>query len=262
MTISSSPLPQVSIDWPSPARVQTLCTTRRGGVSAGVWGLPQGKPGGLNLGVHVGDQRADVDRNRMRVSNQVGVPIVWMNQVHGTTVLDADAMADLSDTPTADAAVCTRTNRALCIMTADCLPVLLSDSTAACIGAAHAGWRGLVSGVLEATVSAMRARLPKGARVQAWLGPAIGPAAFEVGDEVRAAFIGHDPRAASAFRAAPAPDKWLADLFLLARMRLHDCGVTDVYGEELCTVSDPHRFYSHRRDRVSGRMASLIWISA
>lgn len=269
----------IEIDWPAPAHVRTLCTTRGGGVSQGAWGLSDGRPGGLNLGLHVGDNPSHVQVNRARVQARVGRAILWMEQVHGTQVCDADdGMAERVDAeggavsqrvgwpsdrhvPMADAAISSRADRALCIMTADCLPVLFSDRQGRCIGAAHAGWRGLLDGVLEATVQAMRARMGAGAPLLAWLGPVIGPQAFEVGDEVRAAFVAQDHVAAAAFKPASHPGKWFGDLEWLARQRLAACGDLSVYGGGLCTVSDPDRFYSHRRDRVSGRMASLVWLA-
>lgn len=259
--------------WTPTPRVSALSTTRLGGYSQGPWGRADGQPGGLNLGAHVGDSPTEVAANRARLHALVGVPILWMEQLHGIEVFDADvdaapgsgdALASCSPhlVPRADAAVCTRPGRALCVMTADCLPVLLSDEQGRCIGAAHAGWRGLQGGVLEATVRAMRHRLPDQSELLAWLGPAIGPRAFEVGEEVREAFMRHDARAAESFRATGQPGKWWADLFLLARQRLADCGVSQVTGGGVCTFEDPRRFYSHRRDRLTGRMASLIWIGA
>ncbi|MEY4862219.1 MAG: peptidoglycan editing factor PgeF [Pseudomonadota bacterium] len=261
-----TPLTGIPVLWPAPVRVRCLSTQRAGGVSEGAWGLAGGARGGLNLGMHVGDAALDVQTNRDRLRSVVGVPIQWLEQIHGTRVFNADeAMGQsaepVSPTPVADAAVCTQAGRALCIMTADCLPVLFSDLDGHCIGAAHAGWRGLQAGVLEATVCAMRARLGAQAPLLAWLGPAIGPQAFEVGEEVREAFAHHDRNALSAFARAKAPGKWLADLEKLARQRLQACGGIAVYGGGMCTVNDPVRFFSHRRDRVSGRMASLIWLA-
>ncbi|MFN7288605.1 MAG: peptidoglycan editing factor PgeF [Burkholderiales bacterium] len=253
----------IQVDWPAPARVRVLSTTRQGGVSTGAWGLVSGLSGGLNLGLHLGDNAGHYEVNRARVRDRVGRPILWMDQVHATHVLDADAI-DLqaaTEVPVADAAICTSTDRALCIMTADCLPVLFSDPQGCCVGAAHAGWRGLLGGVLENTVSALRARIGASVELLAWFGPAIGPQAFEVGEEVRQAFVERDPAADQAFRPAGARGKWLADLEHLARQRLAECGAVSVYGGGLCTVGDPARFYSHRRDRVSGRMASLIWLA-
>ena len=256
----------IPVLWPAPARVCSLSTQRFGGVSEGSWGLAGGARGGLNLGQHVGDAALDVQTNRDRLRSVVGVPIQWLEQVHGTRVFNADDVISQNEestpsAPVADAAICTQAGRALCIMTADCLPVLFSDQHGQCIGAAHAGWRGLQAGVLETTVAAMRSRLGGQTPLLAWLGPAIGPQAFEVGEEVRQAFVHHDRQALSAFARAKAPGKWLADLEALARQRLQACGAIAVYGGGMCTVSDPARFYSYRRDRISGRMASLIWLS-
>ena len=233
-------------DWPAPAQVGALSTTRGGGVSAPPYGS-------LNLGDHVGDAPAAVVENRRRLVAALPAPPCWLRQVHGTEVVDAARAAVDCE---ADAAF-TRTPAAVClIMTADCLPVLFCDRAGTVVAAAHAGWRGLAAGVLEATLHSM-AVAP--GDVLAWLGPAIGPAAFEVGDEVRETFVAGDPAAVSAFRVHSA-GKWRADLFLLARQRLLRAGVTAVYGGGVCTFSDPERFFSHRRDRQTGRMATAIWL--
>jgi YfiH family protein len=250
--------------WPVSARIGAFVTTRQGGVSAGAFGRASGQPGGLNLGDHVGDDPVAVQRNRARLEDRLPGPVCWLKQVHGVEVFDADcpeAMApEAADpVPVADAAVTTRPGRVLAIMTADCLPVLLADPSGRVVAAAHAGWRGLAGGVLEASVAAMRARLPASAAIVAWLGPAIGPTAFEVGDEVKQAFCAQDEGAEPAFQPGPLSGKWMADLYQLARRRLEACGVR-CFGDDLCTVSDPERFYSHRRDRQTGRMVSLIWI--
>jgi hypothetical protein len=160
----------------------------------------------------------------------------------------------------ADAAVTSRPGQVLAVLTADCLPVVLADAHAAAVGVAHAGWRGLAAGVLEATVSALRARAPRGSAVTAWLGPAIGPEAFEVGADVLQAFCDRDPRCRAAFSPGRAASKWWCDLYALARMRLADAGVVDVHGGGYCTVNDAARFYSFRRDGVTGRMATLAWL--
>ena len=236
--------------WPAPASVEACFTTRDGGVSAGVYA-------GLNLGAHVGDDPLHVAGNRARLRQTLALASepVWLNQVHGIAVHAATHAAD-GVVPTADAAVTRQRSVALTVMTADCLPVLLCDRQGSVVATAHAGWRGLCNGVLAATVAAMDVAP---AEILAWIGPAIGPQAFEVGDEVRAAFIAHDPAAATAFRPH-LPGKWWADLFLLARQRLQACGVTAIYGGDTCTVSDPARFYSYRRDGQTGRMAGLIWL--
>jgi YfiH family protein len=237
-------------NWPAPPNVRALVTTRCGGVSAPPYD-------GFNLGMHVGDDPAAVLANRVRLQRHLPSGPCWLEQVHGIEV--ATARVGGADAPLrADAAV-TRERGAVCVvMTADCLPVLFCDDAGTIVAAAHAGWRGLVAGVLEATVERM-AVAPS--RVLAWLGPAIGPAMFEVGDEVRAAFLADDPGAHEAFTAREAAGKWLADLFLLARRRLARAGVARVYGGEVCTVSDPARFYSYRRDGATGRFASLAWLA-
>lgn len=234
-------------DWPAPARVQALSTTRAGGVS-----LPPYDS--LNLGVHVGDQSADVAANRAVLRGQLPGEPCWLNQVHGTRVVDA---AQPESVPHADAVVSRRAGAVCVVMTADCLPVLLCDRAGSVVGAAHAGWRGLQGGVIEATAAAMQ--IPP-SDIIAWLGPAIGPNAFEVGDEVRAAFVGDAAIAAAAFRPSTTSGKWLADIYLLARQRLQALGVNSISGGDLCTVTDRERFFSYRRDGVTGRMASLIWL--
>ncbi|WP_153161436.1 peptidoglycan editing factor PgeF [Zoogloea sp. 1C4] len=235
-------------DWPAPAGVRALSTTRAGGVSVAPYDS-------LNLGTHVGDDPANVAANRAQVRRIVPSEPAWLNQVHGTAVVDAAAVDGVPD---ADASV-SRTPGAVCVvMTADCLPVLLCDRAGSVVGAAHAGWRGLHGGVIEATVAAMQVAP---ADVIAWLGPAIGPTAFEVGDEVRAAFVATDAIADAAFKPAGQPGKWLADIYLLARQRLAALGVTAVYGGDCCTVSESRRFFSYRRDGVTGRMASLVWLA-
>lgn len=236
-------------DWPAPAGVGCLVTTRRGGVSGGVFAS-------LNLGDHVGDDQAAVAANRDIVCNRIGGKPVWLSQVHGVRVVDA-AEANGIVAPEADAAFARRSGVACAVMTADCLPVLFCDDAGTVVAAAHAGWRGLLAGVLEATIAAMGV---PGADLMAWLGPAIGPQAFEVGGEVRDAFMEASPDAAVAF--APTTDgKWLADIYQLARQRLAAQGVMRVFGGNFCTVTDEDRFFSYRRDGQTGRMASLIWLS-
>lgn len=255
-------LPGIVPDWPAPRGVGAFVTVRRGGVSAGPFGALDGSAAGLNLGDHVGDAPQAVALNRARLQATLPAPVRWLRQVHGIVVHDADTFAaEGADAPVADAAVATRTGVVLAVMTADCLPVLFADARGRMVGIAHAGWRGLAGGVLEATVDAMRAKLGEEATLLAWLGPAIGPRAFEVGDEVRAAFVARDPSAADAFSAGPAPGKWWADLYLLARLRLASRGVEDISGGGCCTVAEAELFYSHRRDRRTGRMASLVWRS-
>ena len=233
-------------DWPAPPGVQAAMTLRTGGVSTGPYAS-------LNLGDHVGDEPAAVVENRRRLREALGLPSepLWLEQVHGTAVAGFEG----AGRPRADAAVALAPAQVCAVMVADCLPVLLADRVGTCVAAAHAGWRGLAAGVLEATVAALPA---DPAQLTAWLGPAIGPEAFEVGPEVREAFLAVDPESADAFRRGKG-DRWLADAYRLARQRLARAGVTDVHGGGLCTVSDPSRFFSYRRDGVTGRMAALIW---
>jgi YfiH family protein len=249
-------LPVLDIQWPGlPASVSVLSTTRQGGFSEAPYDDGAGG-GGLNLGTHVGDTEHAVTHNRALLRQQLPSEPVWLTQVHGTRVINADHP---QTTIQADACIATRAGVVCAIMTADCTPVLLADSRGRVVGAAHAGWRGLASGVLETTVNAMR---DCGAEeILAWLGPGIGSQAFEVGEDVLDAFA-HLQADASVFRAiADRPGKFLADLPALAKRALAGVGVTQVSGGEHCTVTDPKRFYSFRRERTTGRMASLIWLS-
>ncbi len=233
-------------DWPAPARVRARITTRAGGISTGPCAS-------LNLAAHVGDDPAAVAENRRRLRANLPAEPVWLNQVHGIRVVDAaSAVAGVE----ADAAVAREKGVVCAVLTADCLPVLLCNDAGTVVGVAHAGWRGLSGGVVEATVRAMNEPPP---RLLAWLGPAIGPQAFEVGAEVRAAFLAHSPDAAAAF-AAKENGKWLADLYRLATLRLNALGVSRVYGGGRCTFLEADSFYSYRREKTTGRMASLIWL--
>ncbi|TCT19199.1 peptidoglycan editing factor PgeF [Thiobaca trueperi] len=235
-------------DWPAPAWVQAVSTTRHGGLSGGPFAS-------LNLGDHVGDEPAQVAGNRARLIEHLGLTAepCWLNQVHGRTIIHADAVAPGRE---ADGAV-TDTPGAVCVvMTADCLPLLICDDRGTQVAAVHAGWRGLADGVVDSALDALGVA-PE--RLLVWLGPAIGPAAFAVGDEVRDRFIAAAPDATAAFQPHGA-GRWLADLFLLARQRLALLGIDRIYGGGDCTVSQPHRFFSYRRDGVTGRMASLIWL--
>lgn len=234
--------------WPAPANVRALSTTRAGGVGVAPFDS-------LNLGTHVGDDPAAVAANRVRLRALLPAEPGWLNQVHGTAVVD---LATLRGVPDADGAVSRKPGAVCVVMTADCLPVLLCDRAGTVVGAAHAGWRGLQGGVIEATTRAMG--VPAG-DLMAWLGPAIGPEAFEVGDEVRAAFVADDSAAAAAFRPAGPAGKWLADLYLLARQRLAALGVMGVHGGDACTFTEAARFFSYRRDGRTGRMASLVWLA-
>ena len=236
-------------DWPAPPQVGALCSTRDGGVSRAPYDS-------LNLGDHVGDDEAAVRDNRERFRAALGARPVFLKQVHGTQV--AHLTRDTPDGIEADACVAQLPGVACTIMVADCLPVLLTDAQGRAVGAAHAGWRGLAGGVIEQAVAAM----PAGEKL-AWLGPCVGPDAFEVGAEVKAAFEAQDASAAVHFRPH-GEGKFLADLPALARARLQALGITRVFGNdgsrEWCTVSMPSRFFSHRRDRVSGRFAASIWL--
>ncbi len=233
-------------DWPAPARVRALITTRGGGNSVGPYAS-------MNLGLRVGDDPAIVDANRRFLQRFLPGEPKWLNQVHGATVVAAETIVQPIE---ADASVATSRGCVSAIMVADCLPILFASQSGGVVAAAHAGWRGLAGGVIENTIQALDTP-PR--NLLAYLGPAIGPSAFEVGDEVREAFIAVDQAAGSAFRPYK-PGKWLADLFALARQRLASTGVASVYGGGQCTYSDPARFFSHRRDKVTGRMAALIWI--
>ncbi len=238
-------------DWPAPANVRAVMTTRRGGVS-------QAPYASFNPASHVGDDPAAVEENRRRLRQWLPAEPLWLNQVHGCAVASAGG----DDVPSADAGVAFQADEVRTVLTADCLPVLFCDDSGRVVAAAHAGWRGLACGVLEETVRAMRTP-PE--RILAWMGAAIGPAAFEVGPEVRENFVAQQALAGIAFRPAlpgtldGAPRKWLADLYALARIRLAGVGVERVYGGGLCTFTDAERFYSYRRDGRTGRMASLIW---
>lgn len=236
-------------EWPAPARVRSLLTTRHGGVSRGAYAS-------LNLGDHVGDDPLAVAENRSRLASGLDAIPLWLNQEHGIAVVDAE-QAFSSPRPVADASFSRKPALACAVMTADCLPVLLCDQSGTVVAAAHAGWRGLHAGVLERTVAAMACA---GEEILAYLGPSIGPQAFEVGDEVRAAFVESDRQAEAAFK--PLRGKWLADIYLLARQRLARLGVNAVFGGNYCTVEEAERFFSYRRDGVTGRMASMIWLTA
>ena len=245
-------------DWPAPSGVRALTTTRRGGVSGEPWHS-------LNLGDHVGDDRAAVAANRALLRRELPAEPQWLAQVHGTRCVDAALVVPGTQ---ADASF-TRQRGVVCaVLTADCLPVLLCDEQGSVVAVAHAGWRGLASGVIEATVAAMG---EPGARLMAWLGPTIGPKAFEVGGEVRETFVARDAAAAPAFESC-ADGKWLCDIYALARLRLSTLGVRRIAGPrsgvpgmqstgaDVCTVADAENFFSYRRDGTTGRMASLIWL--
>ena len=236
-------------DWPAPSRVRAVSTTRGGGVSSGVYAS-------LNLGQHVGDAPAAVMENRRHLGASLRLQHEprWLKQVHGINVAHLTGRVPDSS---ADAAVTGVAGEVCVIMTADCLPVLFCDRSGTKVGAAHAGWRGLAAGVLEATVKAMGA---EPGELLAWMGPAIGPKAYEVGDEVRQTFVASDPGAARAFAPGRVGGKWWCDLYMLARSRLEAVGAHHVYGGGFCTYTERERFFSFRRDGECGRMATLIWM--
>jgi hypothetical protein len=238
--------------WPAPPGVRALITTRAGGASRGAYA-------GLNLGLNSGDDAEAVARNRASLRQWLPAEPLWLRQVHGTTVVEADSA---EGSPEADAAIARRPRRVCAVLSADCLPLLLCNEAGTAVAAVHAGWRGLCAGVIEQTLRAMAC--PPQALL-AYLGPAIGPAAYEVGAEVREAFVAADREGESESEAAfapGAPGKFHADLYALARLRLARSGVSSIYGGDCCTYTERERFYSYRRDGATGRMASLIWIEA
>ncbi len=241
----------ITPDWPAPANVRALITTRAGGVSAEPWAS-------LNLGYRAGDDADAVTQNRALLARHLPQSPKWLTQVHATTVVDADA---LTDSPPADASVARNAGTVCAIMIADCLPVLFTNRSGSVVAAAHAGWRGLSGGVIANTVRALGVAGAPPDELMAYIGPGIGPDAFEVGEDVYAAFTATDAEAASAF-IPHKQGKYLADLFTLARRALARAGVTQVYGGGMCTYSDAKRFFSYRRDKVTGRMAALIWRQA
>lgn len=232
-------------DWPAPSCVKALITTRNGGASSGAYRS-------FNLGQRVGDDAASVASNRALLCQFLPQEPKWLTQVHGATVVEADS---IDSAPEADASIARRAGTVCAITIADCLPVLIADRAGTLVAAAHGGWRGIARGVIEQTVRRTHAAP---ADLLAYLGPAIGPQAFEVGADVRDAFLERDRETAAAF-VPLRPGKWLADIYALARHALARAGVTRVYGGGFCTVSDAERFYSYRRDRTTGRMAALIW---
>jgi hypothetical protein len=245
-------------DWIGvPDNIGALATTRRGGFSKAPYDDGYGA-GGLNLGTHVDDDASTVQQNRRLLKALLPSEPVWLNQVHGTSVVTAD---DVTGVPEADASIAMIPGTVCVIQTADCLPVLFCDVRGRVVGAAHAGWRGLLHGILENTIDRMRAA---GAdEIIAWMGPAIGPQAFEVGAEVMQAFTARDSGMLKAFTRVPVqPEKYLADIYQLARRALNQRGVNKVYGGGFCTVTQRDSFYSYRRDRITGRMASLVWIKS
>lgn len=237
----------IAAQWPAPAQVRAGCTTRLGGVS-------QGPYASLNLAEHVSDEPQAVGANRRRLHDFLSLPAEprWLNQVHGCAV-----SRDEDDLDEADACLSRRPGHVCTVLTADCLPVLLCDRAGSVVAAVHAGWRGLAAGIISKTVALLGAPAQE---VLVWLGPAIGPQAFEVGAEVRESFIARSGDYTAAF-ATGAPHKWHMDIYAAARIELGMQGVDAVYGGEYCTYTDSKRFYSYRRDGQTGRMASLIWLS-
>jgi YfiH family protein len=245
MTLSDADL--LLPDWPAHAAVRAIVTTRAGGVSPPPYDS-------LNLGIAVGDDPESVRENRARLRARLPAEPRWLRQVHGNRVVDAATVTTLVE---ADGSFTTQPGVVCVVQMADCMPVLLADHAGTRVAAAHAGWRGLSGDILG---NAVRALDTDPAALIAWMGPAIGPTAFEVGDDVRDAYVGHAEEAAAAF-VPHGPGKWLADLFVLARQRLASLAVGSIHGGGLCTVGDSRRFFSHRRDRVSGRMAAAIWLA-
>jgi YfiH family protein len=244
------------LQWGAPQQIKTMITNRHGGFS-------QPPFDSLNLGLHVGDDPSTVQKNREALKVVLPNEPIWLNQVHGTQVIDADCRNDWSDVPSADASVTSTPGKVLAIMTADCLPVLLASSDGKVVGAAHAGWRGLAAGVIEQTVALMRSKQTQQAQTQsdiiAYLGPAIGPHAFEVGSEVRDIFIAQNPASATCFEQLKENGKYLADIYGLATLRLNALGVEQIEGGDECTLQNPD-YFSYRRDQQTGRMGSFIWI--
>lgn len=240
----------ITPNWPAPEHVKAFSTTRSGGVSSGPYQ-------GLNLGLHVADDSSDVLQNRALLQQAVGLnqPLAWLNQVHSDVCIEITA--PLNNTPDVDGSW-TRANGLGCVvMTADCLPVLLTDKQGSFVAAVHAGWRGLCSGIIENTIKQVGAA-PQ--QVLVWLGPAISQAAFQVGEEVKQAFETKNAQASQAFLPDSEKGKWRADLYALARMQLANIGVKHVYGGEHCTFNEAERFYSYRRQSQTGRMASVIFL--
>lgn len=237
--------------------VAFFCTTRAGGIGRPPYDT-------LNLGMNAGDDPEIVLANRSLLRQNLPAEPFWLKQVHGVHVVDADTPAEPGSTrspPEADASVTATPGRVLAVLTADCLPIVLSDAQGTILGVAHAGWRGLAGGVLEACLGKMQAKAPQAKQWRAWIGPGIGSRVFQVGDDVRMAFDGKGADQAGMFRPdADSPGKWLADLSGLARWRLNALGVSDIEDCGLCTVTD-HRFFSYRRDRQTGRMATIAWLT-
>ena len=239
----------IAPDWPAPGRVRAASTTRTGGTSDGPWRS-------LNLADHVADDSEAVSRNRARLRHALVLPEEprWLVQRHGARVVETGSPADGAP---ADGIVAREPGMVCAVLAADCMPVLLCDRSATVVAALHAGWRGIAAGILEAGI---RAAGPAPGELMAWLGPAIGAERYEVGPDVRDALLAADPDAVDAFRPSGRPGRWRADLERVVRRRLGRCAVGSVHGGGTCTASDPGRFFSHRRDGVTGRMATLVWL--
>ncbi len=235
-------------DWPAPNNIKAFTTTRLNGVSPAPFQS-------FNLAHHVGDALENVLHNRTTLKKNLQLPSdpVWLNQVHSNRINHLDINDNLE---TADGAYTTQKNKICVILTGDCLPILLCDKTGTEIAAVHGGWRGLVSGVIESALAYFN-NSPD--QIYAWLGPAIGPKVYEVGDDVRDQFVAVDKNAQLAFESIK-ESKWLANIYLLAQQRLQKCGVNEIFGGNFCTYTDKEKFFSHRRDKETGRMANLIWI--
>lgn len=242
--------PQVfNAEWPAPANIKTLISTRKGGVSKGPFSS-------LNLGDHVNDNIDDVIANRNLITAFLPASPAWLSQVHSTDVIELISSIKIGSIPVADGSFSKESNQVCCVMTADCLPVLLCNKQGTQVAAVHAGWRGLLDGIIEHAID----KFDSSDQLLAYLGPAIGPNAFEVGSEVQQAFCKQDHKAESAFKSSSNQGKWLADIYQLARIRLNNKGVAGIYGGDFCTVRDVEQFFSYRRDGQTGRMASCIWI--
>lgn len=242
--VEPSEIELIRVEWPAPSHVHAFTTTRKGGVSQGPWNS-------LNLGGNCGDSPQHVEMNRRALASLLPSEPRWLNQVHGTNVVSWD----MTSAAKADAIVSYQKGQVCAVLTADCLPVLFCNQAGTRIAAAHAGWRGLAAGVLEATVLAMEC---KPTDLMAWLGPAIGPRAFEVGKDVYDAFVRANTENAIAFK--PHRDRWLADLYRLAKLALARVGINQVFGGQHCTYEEQDKFFSYRRDGETGRMASLVWL--
>lgn len=236
-------------DWNAPANVKAAVTTRIGGVSSEPYQS-------FNMGDHVGDKEESVNANRQQLVHDLELPSspFWLKQVHGVVVANID---DKTTPNEADASLSRKKGNVSVVMTADCLPVLFCDKSGTVVASAHAGWRGLHVGVLEKTINSMQI---EPANIIAWMGPAIGPEAFEVGEEVKQAFCDDMALAEQAFKPSKNQDKWMADIYLLAKLRMQRAGITDISGGNFCTYADSKHFFSYRRDKTTGRMASLIWM--